>query len=204
VQAPDGDSQPPWTRSYRELLASRVFVAYTFMYAFIQGSFFAFLAVGAAVFADHLGLGQRQFGFIWGAMALIYVAGAAAGVRLTERLGPRRALVGSSCVAAAAGCALAVIAPRGLSLVGLLVPLGALMAAAGVQTPLALAGAVNERPDISGTAAGLSSSLALGASGVFSIAAGLAYTGSFAPVAFLMAACTTATLLTCWLSRPPA
>jgi len=178
-----------WITSYRELLGSRVFIGYTLMYAFLQGCFFAFLAVAAVVFADHLGVNEAAFGAIWGAMGLTYVAGAGLGARLTTRLGSRRLLPLSTAMILVAGAGLLTgTLVWGVTMSGLLVPLTLLMFAAGVQTPLSVAGAVNHRQDIAGTAAGLSSSLALVLSGSFSIAAGYLYTGDFLPVAALIAA----------------
>ncbi|MDH5255959.1 MAG: MFS transporter, partial [Gammaproteobacteria bacterium] len=93
--APRQEERQNWLTSYGQLLRSRVFVGYTLMYAFMQGCFFAFLAVAAVVFEDHLGINEATFGAIWGAMGLIYVAGAAGGGRLTSRIGMRRALLWS-------------------------------------------------------------------------------------------------------------
>ncbi|MEO8225256.1 MAG: hypothetical protein ABI661_10675, partial [Gammaproteobacteria bacterium] len=86
-------------------------------------------------------------------------------------------------------------------LAGLLLPLVLLMFAAGIQTPLSVAGAVNCRPDIAGTAAGLSSALGLVLSGSFSIVAGYLYTGDFLPVAALIAASSATALVTYRMTR---
>ncbi|MCK6370323.1 MAG: hypothetical protein L6Q83_03190 [Gammaproteobacteria bacterium] len=59
-----------------------------------------------------------------------------------------------------------------------------------------LGGAVDVSPRLAGTAAGLSSSLALALSGGISILSGTLYDGSFAPVALLMAAAATMTAAT--------
>ena len=196
--------QPSWLVSYRQLLASRVFMGYTLMYAFTQGCFFAFLAVGAIVFQEHLQLGQQQFGVIWGLMGLIYVIAAATGVRLIARFGARSALRWATAAAAFAGWALAAATELfGVTLAGLLLPLVILMGAAGVQTPLSIAGTVNYRPDISGTASGLSSSLALVVSGAFSILSGYVYSGSFRPVALIIAASASMTAVAGWLTNAP-
>lgn len=177
-----------WTTSYRELLGSRVFIGYTLMYAFMQGCFFAFLAVAAVVFADHLGINEARFGAIWGGMGLAYVTGAMTGARLTRRFSSRLLLLSSAVMILLAGAALlAANLVRGVTLSGLLLPLTLLMFAAGIQTPLSVAGAVNCRHDIAGTAAGLSSSLALVLSGSFSILSGFLYSGDFTPVAALIA-----------------
>jgi DHA1 family bicyclomycin/chloramphenicol resistance-like MFS transporter len=188
--------------SYRQLLGSRVFVGYSLMYAFMQGSFFAFLAVAAVVFSDHLGMNAAMFGVIWGAMALVYIAGAASGARMTTWLGIRKALLLSALIVTIAGTSLLVATLLlGVTVAGLLVPMGVLMFGAGIQTPLAVAGSVNCRPDIAGTAAGLSSSLALVLSGCFSIVAGFLYAGDFLPVATLIAALSFMTIVTCWMTR---
>jgi DHA1 family bicyclomycin/chloramphenicol resistance-like MFS transporter len=191
-----------WTTSYGQLLRSRVFVGFTLMYAFTQGSFFAFLAVAAVVFADHLGINEARFGAIWGAMGLVYVVGAAGVGRLTSRIGPRRLLLSGTVMIAVAGASLLLdVATSGVTLAGLLAPLALLMLAAGIQTPLSVAGAVNCRPDIAGTAAGLSSSMALVLSGSFSILAGYLYSGDFLPVATLIAASSAMAGVTYWLTR---
>jgi len=197
-----GGPRQHWTRSYGQLLGSRVFMGYTLMYAFMQGCFFAFLAVAAVVFADHLAMDSGQFGAIWGAMGLVYVAGAAGGARLTGAFGMRRVLLAGTVLIVLSGASLLVdVAVSGVTLAGLLVPLTLLMFAAGVQTPLSVAGAVNCRPDIAGTAAGLSSSMALVLSGSFSIMAGFLYAGDFLPVAALIALSSALAGASYWLSR---
>jgi DHA1 family bicyclomycin/chloramphenicol resistance-like MFS transporter len=187
----------PWRLNYGQLLTSREFMGYTLMYAFTQGCFFAFLAVAAIVFQDHLGLDQQQFGIVWGLMGLVYVAAAAAGSRVIARFGTGGALRWANLFAAGAGWTLAAATVLwGVTMAGLLLPLMTLMGAAGVQTTLAIAGAVNYRPDISGTAAGLSSSIALVVGGAFSILAGYVYSRSFLPIAIIIAASATLTLIT--------
>ena len=191
-----------WLANYRELLGAPVFMGYTLMYAFTQGCFFAFLAVGAIVFQQHLGLGQQQFGLIWSSMGLVYIAGATAGARFSSSLGVSRALRWAALGAAGAGTALALVTTTlGVSLPGLMLPLAGLMLSAGITTPLSTAGTVNHRPDIAGTASGLSSSLALVVSGSFSIIAGQLYTGSFTAVAWMIAASATLSACAWWMTR---
>lgn len=193
-----------WTIRYRQLLTSPEFMGYTLMYAFMQGCFFAFLAVAAVVFANHLGMNETKFGIVWGAMGLVYVAGAASAGRLTRKLGVRPTLLlGTRLILLAGFSLLAATAAFGVTLSGLLLPLTVLMFAAGIQTPLAVGGAVNCRPDIAGTAGGLSSSLALVISGSFSILAGFFYTGDFLPVAALIAASAGMSVVTYRMTRSP-
>ena len=72
-----------WLSSYTRLLRSSVFLGFTLVYGFVQGSFFSFLAVGASVFENDFGLSASEFGVIWGAMAIAYVIGASLGGRLS-------------------------------------------------------------------------------------------------------------------------
>ena len=191
-----------WVTNYRELLGSRRFMGYSLMYAFMQGAFFAFLAVAAVVFDHDLGIGEAGFGFTWGALGLVYIVGAAAGARLTSRSNPGRMLATSTAFIVLSGAGmLGGVALAGVTLAGLTIPLTLLMFAAGILTPVSVAGAVNCRPDIAGTAAGLSSSVALVVSGSFSMASGYVYTGDFLPVAGLVAASTAMVLVTWWMTR---
>lgn len=193
-----------WMRNYGELLGARVFMGYTLMYAFVQGCFFAFLAVGAIVFEEHLGLGQRAFGLVWGAMGMLFIGGAALAGPLSAAAGVLPLLRRTTLGFAAAGLALALAASLlGVKLGSLLLPLAVMMLMAGIQTPLVTAGTVNYRPDIAGTASGLSSSLGLVLSGSFSIVAGILYASSFAHVAWLIAAAAMGTAAAWWMAARP-
>jgi MFS transporter, DHA1 family, multidrug resistance protein len=187
---------------WRELLASPRFVGHTLLYGFIQGAFFAFLAVGAAIFADDLGVNQQQYGLIWGAMGLAYIASALVAGRLIGRLGSFRVLALGSALAVVGGFAvLAWTLAAGVTFAGLVGPLFVMMVGNGLVTPVALAGAVGGRPAIAGTAAGLSSAVGLVMTGSYAVAAGFLYDGSFLPIALLMATATAATAALLPLAR---
>ena len=188
---------------YRQLLSSRLFMGYTLMFGFVQGGFFCFLAVGAAVFETDLDMGPRGFGLVWGLMALAYVAGASLANPLTARMGMRRVIylgMGLTFVAGW-GTYLAVLV-FGVHFYSLVPMLALLTAASGLVIPGSMAGAVSYRPEIAGTSSGLSSALGLVLSGTFSIAAGSLYSGSFLPVAMLMGVAASLTALTGWMIRP--
>lgn len=191
-----------WWANYGQLLTSRVFMGYTLMYGFVQGSFFAFLAVGPAVFEIYLGLGQREFGLIWGFMAFSYVMGAAAGGRMIGRLGMDRMMhVGVILTMGAGWALLLLVTGPGLSLLPLVIVLATLTGASGLVIPVAMAGAVSYRPEIAGTSSGLSSAMGLVLSGAFTIVSGFLFTGSFTPIAALIAAAATLTAATTWMVR---
>jgi DHA1 family bicyclomycin/chloramphenicol resistance-like MFS transporter len=192
-----------WRRflgGYRALLTNRGFLGYTAVYGFAQGAFFAFLTVGAAIFADSFKLGPGVFGAVWGTMGIAYVLGAFGGGRLAG--GVRRPLLLPVGVSATLALGLAVVAfdawlgPR---LLTVLVPLFLMMLLTGAVTPLVMAGAVYQLPGLAGTAAGLSSALGMTISGAFTVAAGMVYGGDFTPIALLIATGSLLTFLS-WLT----
>ena len=175
-------------RNYRMLFGSGMFMAHSLIFGFKQGSFFAFLAVGAVVFETHFGIGQGDFGLLWGSMAFTYVAGAIISARLTRRLDPRPVMHVAILATLLGGWGILFgVWLQGLTVPGLLIPLALLMTAAGTVTPVALAGAVNAHPDIAGTASGLSSAIGIVVGGAFTVVSGYLYDGEFAPVAWLIA-----------------
>lgn len=195
--APDAE-RPAWSSlfgSYGTLLRLRGFVGYTAIFGFIQGGFFAFLAVGAAVFQDSFGLGPAAFGTIWGVMGVSYVLGALGGGRVSASR--RRPLLLPVCVFATLLCGLGIALLDilfGAMLLGVLLPLFMLMVVSGAATPLVVAGAVYQEPRLAGTASGLASALAMATGGAFTVAAGVLYKGDFTPIAVLIALSTILTV----------
>jgi len=191
-----------WMTNYRILLSSRIFLAYSLIFGFVQGSFFAFLAVGAVVFKADFSIGERGFGLIWGLMAITYVLGAFISGRLTRRLGSFRVMNFGIVATLISGWALTLtIVMSGTTMAGLLVPLSFLMAAAGAVTPGSLAGAVNTHPEMAGTSSGLSSAIGIVLGGLFTVVAGFIYQGDFATVSWLVALSTSLTAFSWWWVR---
>lgn len=192
-----------WLGSYRVLLTSLPFMGYTMIYGFVQGSFFAFLAVGASVFAVDFGLDARAFGVIWGLMAVAYVVGASVGGRLsTGPAGPYLLPFGVFATPVFGIALFALVSAFGTTPLTVLLPLAALMVLSGVVTPVVIAGAVYEHPGIAGTAAGLSSALGLVIGSSFTVAAGFLYDDRFLPVAALILLTTCMTSVGWFLLRP--
>ena len=186
------------------LLGSRIFLGYTLLYGCVSSAFMTFLAVGAAVFENELGLDQRFFGTTWGLMALCYVAGAAASNRVTRMAGLWPTMRWSVAAFAVGGLSMPLaILIAGASLVTVLGPLGVLMVVSGLMTPLTLAGAVSVRPDLAGTGSGLSSSLGLLTTVLFGLVSGLTYTGHVLSTALLIGVTTVGASLGLVLAKDP-
>ncbi len=182
-----------WLGNYGKLLSTPAFVGYTLMFGFVQGSFFAFLAVGAGFFDQQFGLGPAQFGTLWGFLAIAYVLGAVVSARLTQSKGPAFTLKWGVMLTVIGGWAMIILITLvGVTLMTVLFPMVILMSVAGLVTPGSLAGAVNSRPEIAGTSSGLSSAVGIVLGGSFTVMAGFLYKDDFTPVAVLI--CIAATL----------
>lgn len=175
-------------KDWWSLLRNGPFVAHTVLLGIVQGSFFAFIAVGSSLFDTQLGIGPQLFGLTWGFLAVSYVFGAVASARLVSRIDVQRIMrPGIYMTMAFSWTLFLVVWIAGVGLVKLLLPLAMLTLANGLVSPLAMAGAVNARPDIAGAAAGLSGAIALVMSGLCAVISGFVYQGDFAPVALIIA-----------------
>lgn len=208
------ETRPAYTRSdgglglrnWGVLLRDPPFIGFTLMFGAVNGSFFAFLTTGAAIFERDLGLGQQAFGLIYGALSIAYVVGAALAGVMIRRWSVGTTLRVSVLLTVAVGLALpAIVATFGVNLTSLLVPLAVLMACSGIVGPQALAGAVASHPGIAGTAAGVSSSLGLLTAAGFAVVSGFIYRGNTLEIMLLVTLATVlagiAMLLT-GLARP--
>ncbi len=187
------------------LLNSRRFLGYTGIFGFLQATFLSFVSVGAAVFDDYFGIGQIGFGIIWGLMACAYVTGSILLGRLTRRFGS--ANLTQYCVAILLGLgwlAFIIQSQLGITILTVLLPLVGLMLVSGVLTPMAMLGAVEIFPQISGTASGISSSCGLFIGGVFAVISGAVYEWGYIYVAFVCAIATLCVALSWLLVRSSA
>lgn len=173
-------------RSYPELLASRRFWGYALCTAFSTGAFYAFLG-GAPLAATALfGVSPAKLGIYMGSITGGFVFGSF----VAGRLAARRAL-------AATMIAGRVVACGGL-LLGLLLVLAEIVHEAtlfgacifvgignGITMPSSSSGALSVKPELAGSAAGLSGALALAAGAAMSGITGAVLTEQSAAVGLL-------------------
>ena len=152
---------------YAEVLKSSRFWGFAGAYGCLQGLFFAFLGVGATLFLDSFGISITGFSVIWSGLAGIYSLGSV----VLHKLPSLSKTVAQTAVVHvlllwSLGAPL-VVQWQGLTLWTLLIPLSSLMFISGLLTPMAMLGAVNVIPKWTGTAAGLSSAIGMGAAAIF-------------------------------------
>jgi DHA1 family bicyclomycin/chloramphenicol resistance-like MFS transporter len=175
------------------LLRERAFLGHSLTYGFVSGSTFMFLPIGAALFARLFGMTPSQFGVFWATLAAGYALGAVCAGWSARRFGATRVIRVATQIGIVA--ALGVIAATQLATPSLLfwiVWMTLLIFASGLASPLALAGAVSQRADLAGVAAGLSSSLAMLLSMLCAAASGFVYHGNPTPNAVLILGCSVA------------
>jgi DHA1 family bicyclomycin/chloramphenicol resistance-like MFS transporter len=155
-----GDGLGAQLRHYPLLLRSRRFWGYSLCAAFGSGAFFALLGGASFVSGEIFGLSPLWTGIALGSPAVGYAMGNFLSGRFSVRVGIDRM--------AAWGCAVATLglgASLFLSLAGISHPLvffgfcTALGLGNGMTLPNAMAGSISVRPDLAGTASGLSGAI---------------------------------------------
>lgn len=200
VTPPRADLSSHWLRemaeSYRALARRRVFLGYALILAMCTGSFYVFLAGAPLVLASY-GVGPGRIGWFIMAVPLSYIAGNFTVSRLLSVTSEARlALAGQVC--ACLGTALVLtLALAGLHApLALALPLTLLGFGHGLLMPSTLAGTLGVIPALAGSAvaaSGLGQQL-FGAVGGWAV--GLVHHRHAAPMAVMMLACMSISLVT--------
>ncbi len=174
-------------RNARLLWGDAQFVGHSMTYAFMSAASFVFVTVGASLFNRLFNIPPVRFGFIWAMLAFAYMVGSYLAARLVRRWGSARTLLAGVRLNLAGGLLfLAVAAWREAPLAAYCAVLACNTLSFGMASPLSLAGAVADRPEIAGVAAGLSSSTAMLVAMVFAYLSGNLFDGTALSVAWLM------------------
>lgn len=160
-------------RGYPNLLTSPRFWGYSMCAACGSGAFFALLGGASFVAGTHFGLSPFQTGMALGTPAVGYIVGNYLSGRNATRLGVNAmALTGTSIASIGMGTSILVSAMGVDSqwvFFGLCTTLGL---GNGLMLPSATAGAISVRPELAGTASGLSSAMMIGGGAALSAWAG--------------------------------
>jgi DHA1 family bicyclomycin/chloramphenicol resistance-like MFS transporter len=189
VAADGGETARGGGRSFREqarhypaLLRARRFWAYALCATFASGAFFALLGGASYVAETVFGLSPLWTGIALGAPALGYAFGNFLSGRFAARVGTdRMALLG--CLVATAGLGLSLLVTLAgqahpLAFFGFCTTLGL---GNGLALPSAMAGSISVRPDLAGTASGLSAALMTAGGAALSVLAAALLDGSPGP-----------------------
>ena len=182
--------------NYGSVLRSRPYIGYMLVAAFSSSGLFAFLAGSAFVFVSVIGTGEQGFGFLFGAVMLGNIIGAAIGSRLVTRLGIDRMLAYSTSLMLFAGVVLAAFAwARVAHPLAIVAPMFLFMVALMTTMPQATAGALSAFPEIAGSAASLLLFCQFVLASTAALIVGVTFDGSQRPMATTIAAATALTFV---------
>lgn len=143
-------------RTYRGLLGDRRFAGLMAVQGLVMSALFAYVSGSSFVLQDGFALDEQQFGLAFGGGAVGLIGATQLNVRLLRRRTPQQVLPLALVAGLALGGVLLLTATTGAGgLVGLLLPLYAVLAAVGLALPNVPALALSRHGEAAGTAAAL-------------------------------------------------
>jgi DHA1 family bicyclomycin/chloramphenicol resistance-like MFS transporter len=190
-------------RDYGRLLADRPFVGLILVAGFAMASLFAYVAGSSFVFQEQYGLSEQQFGLVFGAGAVGLITATQLNVRLLRRWTPSQILLSSLAFGMVAGLVLLLFAATGFGgIVGVLVPLWLVLAAAGLAFPNAPALALSRHGEAAGTASALLGAVQFGVGALAAPLVGILGVGATAMAVVVAGGMVAANLVLSLVVRP--
>lgn len=160
-------------RTYRGLLHDRAFVGLVLVAGLAMAGLFSYVSGATFVYQDQYGLDEQQFGILFGAGAVFLIAATQLNALLLRRFEPRRILVAAIGAGTLAAFVLLALALVGTGLVGVVLPMCAVLFACGLALPNAPALALSRHGRHAGTAAALLGAVQFGVGALVSPLVGL-------------------------------
>jgi MFS transporter, DHA1 family, multidrug resistance protein len=161
-------------RTYAGLLHDRTFVGLVLVAGFAMAGLFGYIAGSSFVFQEEYGLNQQEFGLVFGAGAVWLIAATQLNAYLLRAFEPRVLLLGAVIGGTAFGMALLAIAATGFGgIIGVIVPMWAVLFSIGLALPNAPALALGRHGEAAGTAAALLGAVQFGVGAVVSPLVGI-------------------------------
>ena len=161
-------------RTYGGLFRDRTYVGLILVAGLTMAALFTYISGSSFVYQRQFGLDEQQFGMLFGAGAVWLIAATQLNPVLLRRWSPAQILVGGTVGGAAAGGVLALLAATGTGgLLGVVLPLWAVLFAAGLALPNAPALALAQYGNSAGSAAALLGAVQFGVGAAVSPLVGL-------------------------------
>jgi DHA1 family bicyclomycin/chloramphenicol resistance-like MFS transporter len=143
-------------RTYRSLFRDRAFVGLILVAGLAMAAIFAYVSGSPFVFQEQYGLDEQEFGLLFGAGAIGLIGSTQLNPVLLRRWQPQQLLVSALVIGVACSAVLLLTALTGAGgLVGLVLPLWAVLTAVGLAMPHTPALALTRHGEAAGTAAAL-------------------------------------------------
>ena len=159
------------------LMSDRRFCGYVLVLACASGIFFTFLGGAPYVVTEILNRPVQEYGLYFFLSALGYMLGNFLSGRYAVRLGPQR-MIAIGCGFAVAGLVLLWALDGVPHMLAVFAPMSLLAISNGLTLPSAMASAVSIRPELAGTASGLSGSAQIGLGAILAFLVGVWQEGS--------------------------
>jgi MFS transporter, DHA1 family, multidrug resistance protein len=182
--------------AFGRLLGDRVFLGYALAVGLTSGAILAYVSGSTFVLQDIYGASPQVFGLAFGTNAVGLVAASQLNGRLVGRTGPRPLLRAGLLTTATSGLVLlAAVSTGALGVWGVLVPLFGLMSGVGFVMPNAMALALAEHAEITGSGSALLGLFQFGLGAASAPLVGLAGRGTAVPMGLTIAGFTLAALV---------
>jgi MFS transporter, DHA1 family, multidrug resistance protein len=159
----------PTLRTYRGLLRDRTYVGLVVVAGLTMAGLFSYVAGSSFVYQGEFGLDEQQFGLLFGAGAFWLIAATQLNPLALRRFPPAQLLTAGTAGGALAGGTLLVLAATGAGgLLGVVLPLWAVLFAVGLALPNAPALALTRHGEAAGAAAALLGAVQFGVGAVVS------------------------------------
>jgi DHA1 family bicyclomycin/chloramphenicol resistance-like MFS transporter len=190
-------------RTYGGLFRDRTYVGLILVAGLTMAALFTYVSGSSFVYQRQFGLDEQQFGMLFGAGAVWLIAATQLNPLLLKRWSPAQILVAGTVGGTAAGGVLVLLAALGAGgLLGVAVPLWAVLFAAGLALPNAPALALSEYGASAGSAAALLGAVQFGVGAAVSPLVGLLGNDALAMGAVIVASLLLAVAVLVVVVRP--
>ncbi|MFC5379461.1 Bcr/CflA family efflux MFS transporter [Aquipuribacter nitratireducens] len=190
-------------RTYRGLLSDRSYVGLVLVAGLSMAALFSYVAGSSFVYQGEFGLDEQQFGLLFGAGAFWLIAATQLNPVALWWFSPAQLLLAGVVAGTVAGGVLLLLALTGAGgLVGVVVPLWAVLFAAGLALPNAPALALTRHGEAAGSAAAVLGAVQFGVGALVSPLVGLLGNDAAAMGAVIVTALTIALVVLLVVVRP--
>lgn len=160
--------------TYRGLLRDRSYVGLVLVAGLTMAGLFSYVAGSSFVYQGEFGLDQQQFGLLFGAGAIWLITGTQLNPLFLRRFSPAQVLMAGTITGTVSGAGMLVLALLGTGgLLGVALPLWAVLFSTGLALPNAPALALSRHGEAAGAAAALLGAVQFGIGAIVSPLVGL-------------------------------
>ncbi len=190
--------KPEFVASSLKLLTQPAYLGYTTSFVFGAGMFYAFQAGAPYLVLEVMRRPPSEYGMYLAMPAVGYFIGNFLSGRFAVRIGPDRMIM-LAIAPIAIGLVLFWLASDTPTPLALILPMMCLTFSNGLTIPNAMSGALSVRPELAGTAAGLSGFLQAGTGALITFIVGFSQNGLFWPLLTVITLCGLMTGVGAWV-----